>query len=81
MVCIPARSDGNPVYTSAPIASDDQNDPGDEEEDVKILWKCAEMERKHLTILIILSNLLIIVDRADCVHHADQGGLAVAFVF
>ena len=33
MVCIPARSDGNPVYTSAPIASDDQNDPGDEEED------------------------------------------------
>ena len=37
MVCIPARSDGNPVYTSAPIASDDQNDPGDEEEEVKIL--------------------------------------------
>ena len=24
-VCIQARSDGNPVYRSAPIASDDQN--------------------------------------------------------
>ena len=36
-ICIQARSDGNPVYTSAPIASDDQNDPGDEEEKVKIL--------------------------------------------
>ena len=36
-VCIQARSDGNPVYRSAPIASDDQNDPGDEEEEVKIL--------------------------------------------
>ena len=37
MVCTPARSDGNPVYTSAPIASDDQNDHGDEEEEDKIL--------------------------------------------